>query len=1059
MAKRALIADSDEIGARKQAAILGEAGWETSIFDGEDVIDVIATNPPDVLFLRHERRGQNGLALIGRIRQQLIAPGTAMVLVTSDLSSEAIEKHRSRGLSADAYVRLPLSRAELIAAAEAMPEVHDPEELELQIDQDSKAEFVLPPRTPHHSVPASAGALSLKADDVQFVSDVFASIEHVSPDAIVTEALSEQDLTGVERKVAVLRKSLQEREREIAKLAQLWKTREGQLRQTADTYENRETYIEGLKLRIEELEKDIEAAEARLTDAFEDFGSERRESYDDSALREAAMIQEVAKIETELHEVKRERRRLGAQREKETSELTQRIFDWERAYHQLQAFHASLHDNARQEISRLENQIEDRELSRSFYTRALQNCEETVARQRRKLAFYVKSLQEASHLAAEKEASLLHQGDLLFLTERNRKCAAERENAEYRSRLFDAETGWYSSHSTLAQHEIQRGKDARASAFEIGEGRAERKRLLTEVGILRQEKNALSHRLSSQAALSEATIHHLWTTSDRERWVTALQVPSRDEEIFSLRAEHARMEVVLRDAEESLANEELEHATQRARADDAERDLADGRRDSAERLQELRRELEQSQFANEQEARAKARADAEISELRRTLTHFSSDREDSAAQAQARIDELQHQLQAQSAKNEELDYNINMVREDLVAQRRVVDARDERIDELMSSLRDADANAVRLEGIVDRQTTQMAELVADRDAKGDFIASLEGKIAERDGDKGSLEVDKEKLHQQILTLEQEIQRREREEVRLQGAVENAEAGRRSVEEIVVELRGEIEAISAARQADKDNLSRTKTEVDSGGLLIDQLQKRVDEAESGRTQLRVELEQLQIALVEAREERRLAKAQLDEEMTKRAQSEAGLSAREFEVNAFAERASEAEFENQQVQKTLAELETHREEAAALRSKNDALERTLLSKDVELQGLANAVDDLGELRIEYTNTLHREKELSAALDGLRSKFGEAQNEIARLAELAEGDGKEAELLQTLKLTRAAHTEQRLRAEKLEGAVRTSYAELEKAKGDFSAEIETLKRQLLQAGVDPAKNDDDT
>src|SRR4051812_33665702 len=107
MSKRALIAEPDQEEANRQAAILMDDGYEARIFCDGDVVAEVEHNPPDILVLRHERPGaQTGLALVSRLKQ--VAAGVAIVVTSSDLTNDAIEKNRRQKVHADGYLKLPV---------------------------------------------------------------------------------------------------------------------------------------------------------------------------------------------------------------------------------------------------------------------------------------------------------------------------------------------------------------------------------------------------------------------------------------------------------------------------------------------------------------------------------------------------------------------------------------------------------------------------------------------------------------------------------------------------------------------------------------------------------------------------------------------------------------------------------------------------------------------------------------------------------------------------------------------------------------------------------------
>lgn len=155
---RALIAEPQPDEAIRLAAFLQDDGFDVTIFSGADLVQDVTQAPPQVLVLRHERPGASGLALVSRVKQ--VAPGTVLILTTSELTSEAIAQSRQQRYHPDAYLHMPVERAALLEAARVAPPAptHDTS----TDTEPSQPEPAQPEPAPPGSV--QAGAANASAD-------------------------------------------------------------------------------------------------------------------------------------------------------------------------------------------------------------------------------------------------------------------------------------------------------------------------------------------------------------------------------------------------------------------------------------------------------------------------------------------------------------------------------------------------------------------------------------------------------------------------------------------------------------------------------------------------------------------------------------------------------------------------------------------------------------------------------------------------------------------------------------------------------------------------------
>ncbi|HEY1098647.1 MAG TPA: hypothetical protein VGF99_06955, partial [Myxococcota bacterium] len=488
MTKRALIAEPDQEEALRQAAILKDDGYDALVFTGGDLVAAVESGPPDVLVLRHERPGnQTGLALVPRLKA--VAPGTAIVLTTSDLTPDAIDKNKKQKVHADWFLRLPADRGELVGAARALPQILEADAAAATEEKPKARDPSRPPPLPPAGLralgqlpkasPRGVGDAVLSADDLTFVEKVFSSIQHVDADAPIVDAAPAAGDTP-DRKLALLRTKLKERERDLAKLSRLWRAREEDLRQQEARTQQNDIEIEGLKLRITELTNELELAQQTLTEKEAEWGRQIGETYDQHSLNEAELIQQVAGKEAEINRQKTQLRKLEDAAAAERKDFTGRILEWEKAYADFESHHWKIIMASVEEVERLESQIRAREADKRALRADVRDRDNTIHQLVEAAKRLRTSLFEVENEAARTEQRAVVAAESAIAQERRHRRAAEAEIGPLRERLVDVESDLRTHQRVLNRVEADRRSQIAELAQQIRVGDAERRRLADE---------------------------------------------------------------------------------------------------------------------------------------------------------------------------------------------------------------------------------------------------------------------------------------------------------------------------------------------------------------------------------------------------------------------------------------------------------------------------------------------------------------------------------------------------------------------------------------------------
>ena len=854
MKKRALIAEPDPEEALRQAAILQDDGYDAIVFDpgssGADLVTELERSVPDLLVLRHERPGsQTGLALVPRLKQ--VAPGTAVVITTSDLTPDAIEKNRRQKIHADGYLRLPVERTELVAAARAVPQVHEAGDV-AEVQAAPEADPQRPPPRPASglrvlSQPPKAstrggGAEVMTMEELAFIENVFSGIQHIDADAPAPEPPPPSAIgDSGDRKIVLLRSELKRRERELAKLSRLWRAREEDLRQKESRVHQKDIEIEGLRLRVAEVSVELERANENLVTKEAAFGRAIGESYDQTALEQAEYIQQVARKENELNSLKTKVRKAEDAFAGERTEFTERILEWERAYAALEQHHWQVVEASVDEVRRLESQV---------HKRASERKEQSVLVRARELALMsaherLESLQQrhrsVEHAHGVFEQEMVARAHAMLVQERNAAHAYEAEGHELRARLLDVEEDLARHQRLLLNLEQERRGQIALIASVSRVGDVERVRLVGEREIFKGKCLELERTLSLARALGEATVHQLFTLEEKRRIVGEVQAKVRDEKITHLVDQSERLTSSLTDVTERLGQSEMEHTAELARAEELDRALAETRDQAADEQQRQARDIEVTTAQRDKLTDALQRSEQLLGQTKEELATARSSGRQREIEIAALVEQKDYEIAARSERLQEIERSLGDAREDITNLRKTMTLRDERITDLLSRVRQADEQQVALEGKVHRLESANHDKEADLIARDERIAHLALKVSQRHDElevidaalrkSEALVLDKQALVERVegsLTAVQvELGRARDEGVRLQGELQQ-----RGGELFDSERKGS--SLTA-------ELQNARAEIDASNAIAEQQQAQLAAASQRGTELRRGLE--------------------------------------------------------------------------------------------------------------------------------------------------------------------------------------------------------------------------
>ena len=121
MSKRVLLAEDEPNIVESLTFLLERAGYQVSAeTDGQDALDAIQKNPPDVVILDVMLTGIDGFEILRRLRSDSQTKALPVIILTAKGQREDREAALDGG--ANAFIAKPFSNAEVVAAVESLAE-------------------------------------------------------------------------------------------------------------------------------------------------------------------------------------------------------------------------------------------------------------------------------------------------------------------------------------------------------------------------------------------------------------------------------------------------------------------------------------------------------------------------------------------------------------------------------------------------------------------------------------------------------------------------------------------------------------------------------------------------------------------------------------------------------------------------------------------------------------------------------------------------------------------------------------------------------------------------
>lgn len=977
MTKRALIAEPDQEEALRQAAILKDDGYEAVVFTGTDLVVALEQAAPDVLVLRHERPGnQTGIALVPRLKS--VAPGTAIVLTTSDLTPDAIEKNKKQRVHADWYLRLPADRGELVGAARAVPQVLASEEAaeEEPKQRDPSRPPPLPPsglrslaQLPKAS-PRSGDAV-LTAEDLTFVEKVFSSIQHIDADAPIQDPAPSAIGDIPDRKLALLRTKLKERERDLAKLSRLWRAREEDLRQQESRVQQKDIEVEGLKLRINELTGELEHAQQTLVEKEADWGRQIGDTYDQHSLNEAELIQQVAGKEAELNSFKTKLRKTEDAASAERKEFTTRVLEWEKAYADFDQHHWKIIAASVEEMERLQSQVAQRESDKAALKVMVRERDNTIA----KLTVVKEQLRQdlfaVENEAALTEARAFAAAQAVVADEHTRRLDLEDEIAEARAMLLVLEEDLQKHQKLLWWLDQQRLAQIAELAAVIRDGDAERVRLVDESDIHRRRAAELEVSLSTANALGEAVAATMFALDDKKSIVAREQIRVRDEKLSEFAEDRSRLTGHVEDLTSRLGQSEMDHAAEVARADELERDLADSRERGASTETRLQGALDGMTGERDRLSDKLQITEQTLGTTREDLSNEKHSRQQRELEISSLLERKENDLSDRAQRLADLDRALADAKEDISNLRKTMSTRDERITELLNRVRQADEQQVQLEGQIFRLEGSNSEREATIISRDERIASLAEKITQREARIEVLDVDLKKTQSLVFDHKAQL---ERQEAHLAEVQKQLAVARDETTQTRAELQQRSNELFESERKSSNltaELQNARADILAGGAVAEQLQGQLAQANERGAEVRRALEDTDARLRASLLELEAAGKRTDQIRADLAATKTALTTREAELTEKSRFIGDVERGRNELQATLAQTRQMLEmQITSIEGEKGELE----------EQLAQEIAKGGSLEAGFSDAARRIEELQGRARQLEALLADREGRIA-------------------------------------------------------------------------------
>ncbi len=377
--KKILIIESEKEFALSLAAVLGGTGHQFSFLEkGKQALEEVAAVVPHLIILRAELPDISGFTVCSQLRKSKGFSDTPVLVMSSDASEEAIQKHRQGRYPASDYLLMPFDMAEFrqkvigfvgegappaeAGEADQAPAGEPPERdgaarpagegpatdeaaqwprdaaesIETLDDSAIIETLDQPPGPP----PLEGGHPAAVSDaDLDFVKGAFASIKSVREELHESGGRHEErkkgkkkPAGGLEEKLEFLRDKLKQREVEIARLADIWEQKEKEFSAFNEKLMEKEVEIQGLKMRVEDLDRQLEEAHRESEQQKREFKASIDALLEEKVIGENDLIQVVAGKEKHINDLQLELAQAHRQREDLDKNLRDKLRAGEEQY-------------------------------------------------------------------------------------------------------------------------------------------------------------------------------------------------------------------------------------------------------------------------------------------------------------------------------------------------------------------------------------------------------------------------------------------------------------------------------------------------------------------------------------------------------------------------------------------------------------------------------------------------------------------------------------------------------------------------------------------------------
>ncbi len=302
MSRTAWVSDPYLESRQQLLTLLTEAGWH-AISSALDLdVEHIKAAQPDAIFIRQEREGTLGGAILSKLKTHIPVEETALILVSSDMTTADIERHQQRDGAADAYLKLPFDRVDIDEVLEGISiqrHAFSPSETHIQPIEAGALELDI-------SIEGTDGTL-IDVQALQKSNDAMKPVLNPSAEAFVEgilqkdhvpehTSLSEREQDTIDR----LRDALKTSEDKLIEFQRRWTEREEQIESELERSRIAKENQHRAEKELVEVRKKLEQIEANGRQSVVDQGAKVSALHDAHLENERLYLKTVAELESQL---------------------------------------------------------------------------------------------------------------------------------------------------------------------------------------------------------------------------------------------------------------------------------------------------------------------------------------------------------------------------------------------------------------------------------------------------------------------------------------------------------------------------------------------------------------------------------------------------------------------------------------------------------------------------------------------------------------------------------------------------------------------------------------